>query len=395
MNHTHHLVTWAAVAALFASACVDPTQPEPSVEPAAEPEGPPTEIDLGTHYYEAEYIPAHFGVETEGQHLQQPLMTADNTPDDNRLTDSGAALGRVLFYDVNLSFNRTVSCSSCHLAEFGFSDDKVLSEGFEGGETGRHSMGLTNARFYDEGSFFWDQRAETLEDQVLMPFQDEVEMGMTLELVVERVEEQPYYEGLFADAFGDDEVTTDRISKALAQFVRSMISTRSKYDEGRAQVQNRRDPFPNFTEEENLGKMLFVSPPPLGGFACFICHQGEGFIAANATSNGLDPVITDRGYGKVTEDPLDEGTFKVPSLRNVAVRAPYMHDGRFASLEEVIDHYSEGINKNAPNLSGPFFGPSQFNMTPTEKAALIAFLNTLTDEAMLTDPKFADPFVYE
>jgi cytochrome c peroxidase len=154
----------------------------------------------------------------------------------------------------------------------------------------------------------------------------------------------------------------------------------------------------NFTDEENHGKFLFSSPPPLGGFACFICHQGEGFVAVAPTSNGLDAEVTDRGLGAVTESPNHEATFRVPSLRNVAVRAPYMHDGRFATLEDVIDHYSEGIEAS-PNLGAPFGVIDgvvpQINMTDEEKAALVAFLHTLTDEALLSDPKFGDPFVRE
>lgn len=354
------------------------------------------ELPATLYNYAAPTLPAHFDVESEGFHAQQPLSNTDNTPADNATTDEGATLGRVLFYDTNLSQNGTVSCASCHKAEFGFSDDRVLSLGFEGGETGRHSMGLTNARYYAAGHFFWDERAETLEDQVLMPFQDPVEMGMTLDEVVARVEGGSYYEGLFAAAFGDDAVTSERISRALAQFVRSMVSTTSRYDEGRAMAPARSNVFANFTDEENHGKFLFSAPPPRGGFGCFVCHQGEGMIPAEATSNGLDAEITDRGVGEVTGTARFEGTFKVPSLRNVAVRAPYMHDGRFGTLEEVIDHYSEGIQAS-PNLGAPFFatdgvGPV-LNMTDEEKSALVAFLRTLTDEAMLADPKFSDPFI--
>ncbi|MCP4504287.1 MAG: cytochrome-c peroxidase [Deltaproteobacteria bacterium] len=339
-------------------------------------------------------VPAHFGVESEGFHGQLPVVQTDNTPADNPSTDLGATLDRVLFYDVSLSANRTVSCASCHKPDAGFSDDRILSKGFEDGDTGRHSMGLTNARYYGQGRFFWDQRAATLEEQVLMPFQDPVEMGMTLETLLARPKEASYYPALFNDAFGDEEITTDRMSKALAQFVRSMVSVDSKYDEGHAQVNARSVDFPNFTAEENLGKKLFSAPPPLGGFGCFACHQGEAFVPQLATSNGLDAAITDQGFGEVTANAADDGTFKVPSLRNIGLTAPYMHDGRFATLEDVIDHYSEGI-QDSPNLSGPLFAARQFNMTPVEKSALVAFLHTLTDETLVNDPKFSDPFVTE
>lgn len=348
----------------------------------------PKELDN----YANPVIPPHFEVESERFHNQQPLISEDNTPADNPTTDAGATLGRVLFYDPNLSINQTVACASCHKAEFGFSDDKVLSEGFDKRETGRHSMGLTNARFYRNGKFFWDQRAATLEDQVLMPLQDEVEMGMTLELVVARVEDAKYYPELFQAAFGSTEVSEEKISKALAQFVRSMVSSGSRYDEGRALVASRRTDFPNFTTLENKGKFLFSNPPPRGGFGCFVCHQGEGFIGVQATSNGLDAdVSSDLGYGKVVDQVSRNGHFKVPSLRNIAVRPPFMHDGRFSNLDEVIEHYSTGVQAS-PNLQGPLFAGRQFNMTEEEKKSLVAFLKTLTDEEMLKDPKFSDPF---
>ncbi len=340
-------------------------------------------------------IPAYFSVETEGFHGQLPALKSDNTPSDNPITDAGATLGRVLFYDKKLSKNFTVSCSSCHKAAHGFSDERTLSEGFMRGETRRHSMGLTNARFYKPGHFFWDQRATTLEDQVLAPIQDLVEMGMTRDLLVERVEAAPYYPALFKAAFGDEKVSTVTISKALAQFVRSLISTTSKYDLGRAQVENRRDPFPNFSTLENEGKRLFSSPIPMGGFGCFACHQGEAFVAEEATSNGLDvDISSDIGYGQITRDPKTEGHFKVPSLKNVALRAPYMHDGRFSTLEEVVEHYSSGI-KSSPNLKPPLsiFGKERFLMNAEQKTAIVAFLKTLTDEKMVNDPKFSDPFV--
>lgn len=370
----------------------------------AAPEGEPAytaTLDLPeTPYnYANPEVPEHFRVETMFFHDQRAVMEEDNTPPDNPITDAGATLGRVLFYDKNLSANRTVACASCHKAELGFSDDRVLSMGFEGGETQRHSMGLTNARFYRQKGFFWDQRAETLEAQVLMPFQDEVEMGMTLDGLVARVGAGEYYPALFEAAFGDAEVTPERISAALAQFVRSLFSAGSKYDAGRAMVANRGAPFPNFTDEENAGKALFVQPPPRGGFACFVCHQGEAFIAQDVTNNGLDADFSmDRGYGGVTNNIRDGAKFKVPSLRNVALRAPYMHDGRFATLEEVIDHYSEGIQPN-PNLDPPFGvvngQATRINMSAAQKSALIAFLNTLTDLDMVNDPKFGDPFIAE
>lgn len=321
------------------------------------------------------------------------VMAADNTPFNNTITDDGATLGRVLFYDKNLSKNKTVACASCHQQVNGFSDPLVLSDGFEGGKTGRHSMGLINARFYNNGRFFWDERAASLEAQVLMPLQDPIEMGMTLDSVVKRVANLPYYPELFTNAFDDESVTSDRISRALAQYVRSIMSYQSRYDEGRAQVANPGLPFPNFTTQENQGKNLFFNPA-LGG--CAGCHGTEAFVAPGPRNNGLDATNTaDLGVGGITNNPAQAGLFKSPSLRNIALRAPYMHDGRFATLEEVIDHYSTGVQNN-PNLSAPLRQPNgtikRMNFTPAETAALLAFLNTLTDQALTNDEKFSDPF---
>jgi cytochrome c peroxidase len=316
-------------------------------------------------------------------------------------------LGRVLFYDRALSKNFTVACASCHKQADGFSDPLTLSEGFEGGETGRNSMGLSNARYYDSGRFFWDERADTLEDQVLMPIQDSVEMGLTLDELVARVDEQAFYGPLFADAFGDEDVTSERISLALAQFVRAILSYRSPYDEGRAMSDDILAPFANFSAEENEGKALFVSPQT----HCVVCHlaneapqPGEPpanqaiFMSNRPCNNGLDAGVDgdDEGVGGNTGAPPQVGQFKAPSLRNIALTGPYMHDGRFETLAEVIEHYNSGI-KLHPNLDPVLIGPNdqpiQMNLTPGEQAALAAFLGTLTDDALRTDPKFSDPFV--
>ncbi|MBO6515349.1 MAG: cytochrome-c peroxidase [Bacteroidia bacterium] len=349
------------------------------------------------HHFRVNAFPARY-------RFQFAAVESDNTPSDNPTTDAGATLGRVLFYEKMLSANSTIACASCHKQELGFSDNEVLSLGFEGGKTRRHSMGLANARFYDTGKFFWDERAGSLEEQVLMPFQDEVEMGLTLDDVVRIVSEQPYSSTLFTNAFGDDMITADRIAKALAQFIRSMVSFQAKYDLGRSQVASPLDDFPNFTEEENLGKELFYATN-LVAPSCASCHMSEAFVApllaengsTIATNNGLDAQSTDdQGVYESTLVNGHRGKFKVPSLRNIAVRPPYMHDGRFSSLEEVIDHYSTGI-QNHPTLQ-PFLRdnttnePVRFNFTPEQKSALVAFLKTLTDEDFLTETKFSDPF---
>ena len=340
--------------------------------------------------------------------FQHAASDLDNTPNHNTITNAGATLGRVLFYDKKLSANGTIACASCHLQSLGFSDANTLSVGFEGDLTRRHSMGIVNARFYESGKFFWDERADTLEDQVLMPFQDSVEMGLTLSELEEIVRNQSYYPTLFQDAFGDNTISSDRISRALAQFIRSIVSVTSQYDIERSQVNSPLLDFPGFTDQENLGKDLFFLPRTLDNgdtINCVGCHITEAFIrpvplsdlpTTNSVTNGLDAESTDdKGIYEATGNSDDIGKFKVPSLKNIAIRPPYMHDGRFVTLDEVIDHYSIGVQKHI-NLAHPLLGsdgePVKFNFTETEKEALIAFLNTLTDYDMISDVKYSNPF---
>lgn len=319
----------------------------------------------------------------------------DNTPNNNPVTDAGATLGRVLFYDLNLSANNTISCASCHLQEAGFSDPNALSEGFNGGLTGRNSMGLSNATYYDNGHFFWDERAESLEDQVLMPIQDAIEMGLSLEELEIKVRAQSYYPVLFEDVYGDEEITADKISIALSQFVRSIVSYQSKYDVGRAQVNDPEDNFSNFSDLENLGKRLFFS----NRTDCSNCHTSDLFVGDQARNNGLDAVLTDLGLGAVTGRDQDNGKFKTNSLRNIELTAPYMHDGRFETLEEVVDHYNTGIQNSATldnRLRGGGRGgnrnPVRMNLNNEERAALVAFMKTLTDPTLATKEKYSNPF---
>ncbi len=405
MKYTHY--TLFAIILLVFSSCNKDEGEYVLIE-----ENPLAELNLPENYFNYANIqlPSYYTTSEFPAQFQFQAVTAyDNTPTDNPITDAGATLGRVLFYDKKLSGNGTVSCASCHQAEHGFSDPNILSEGFDGGLTRRHSMGIVNARFYAGGQFFWDERAETLEEQVLMPFQDEIEMGLTLSQLVQIVNDQTYYPTLFNDAFGDETVTTGRISKVLAQFVRSLISVTSKYDQARAEVSSPVVGFPSFTSEENQGKQLFNAPRQLTNGVignCVGCHQTEAFVGpfpvtnfpltTFATTNGLDVTSTnDLGVNEATGNPNDIGKFKVPSLKNIAIRPPFMHDGRFATLEEVIDHYSNGI-QNHSSLIRPLVNDNgevgQFNFTQEEKDAIIAFLNTLTDEQMISDEKYSDPF---
>jgi cytochrome c peroxidase len=340
----------------------------------------------------------------------------NNTPSNNPLTDHGVTLGRVLFYDVNMSVNNTTSCASCHLQEFGFSDNKTKSEGFNGDHTFRNSMGFANAGFYSATNFFWDHRAATLEDQVLMPIEDPIEMGMTLEEIVEKLSALDYYKPLFENAFGSKQISTDRIAKALSQFVRSIYSFNSKYDEGIESTQNIFVDFPNFTDQENIGKDIFngkLTPEAIG--TCITCHMPNSvplhyeqpipenanqviFSGAEPDNIGLDLTldVEDNGVGAILEIPSLYGHFKSPSIRNIEVTGPYMHDGRIETLEELVEHYSTGVLAH-PYLSAHMKDgngdPRHLELTPEESAALVAFLKTLTDHELLTDEKFSNPFV--
>ncbi|MEJ0088468.1 MAG: cytochrome c peroxidase [Limisphaerales bacterium] len=340
--------------------------------------------------YAVPVLPASFSV--------NPILAEDNMPATNVTSNPGAMLGRVLFYDKRLSTNQTISCASCHVQANGFSDPRQFSIGYDGRPGTRNAMGLSNARWYQRRHFFWDERAATLEDQTLQPIQNPVEMAMTLDALTDRLAGEPFYTNLFAQAFGSPAVTTSRISLALAQFVRSIISTQSKYDLG---VTNN---FANFTPQENLGRQIFlgqVGNPPA---TCAACHSTDNFVPTiTLNNNGLEFPFVDLRVGGVTGVAAQNGLFKVPSLRNIELTAPYMHDGRFTNLEQVVEFYNSGVVNN-PNLSPPLRMPTppgqppgpplRLNLSPPQKAALVAFLKTLTDTNLVTDAKLSDPFNY-
>jgi cytochrome c peroxidase len=311
-----------------------------------------------------------------------PIIATDNSPVGNPITDAGATLGRVLFHDVRLSANDRISCSSCHLQSLGFSDSARLSLGFQGGHTARHASGLTNARFYQRARFFWDERAASLEVQVLTPVQDTIEMGMRLDALVAKLAAAPYYAPLFRSAFGTSDITSDRVSRALAQYVRAMTSTASKFDRALGAAPPGGPPnFASFTAQEQQGEALFRSA------GCVRCHATNGQVSDDVHNNGLDATITDAGAGG--------GRFKAPSLRNVALRAPYMHDGRFVTLRQVIDFYDNGV-QGSPNLDARLRGPNgvpvRLGLSAAEKNALVAFLGTLTDSTLVTASRFSNPY---
>jgi cytochrome c peroxidase len=303
-----------------------------------------------------------------------------NIPRDNPITDHGATLGRVLFYDKRLSANDTTACATCHLQEYAFSDPEQFSTGFAGAKTPRNAMGLANGRFFQADHFFWDARVKALEELILLPIQSPIEMGSTLEQAVGKVAAAPFYPPLFAKAFGSPAVTPDRIARAMAQFIRAMVSYQSRFDAGIATG------FRNFTGQERFGLQLFKAQR----VRCGLCHKTDTQILNFPRNNGLDLVYADKGVGATTGDGFDHGRFKPPSLRNVALTGPYMHDGRFATLQDVLKHYSSGIQSHK-NLDS-FLPEKGVNLTDRQRDAIEAFLHTLTDPAFINDPKFSDPF---
>lgn len=335
------------------------------------------------------------------------LSSMDNMPVTNPTTDAGATLGRYLFYDKDLSSTRRLSCSSCHIQRFGFSDTARFSLKFDGTRTRRNSPSLAHLRFQRDGQFFWDNRAATLEEQPNGPFFGG-EMGMTASTLVNRVKGKSYYKSMFTAAFGSSTVTAERINRALAQFMRSMNTFGSKYRYGVDHTTGNPEttPFVNFTAQENQGKDLFMD---ITRGNCQACHTRNVMVQQGAQNIGLDLAYADNGVGAVTGATGQNGKFSVPSLVNVALTAPYMHDGRFRTLEEVVNFYSDSV-KAHPNLSGFLrtIIPGTINpnnntcdtcppriphYSATEKAALVAFLRTLTDTVLTTDIRWSNPYV--
>lgn len=328
-------------------------------------------------------------------HISNTLL--DNTPMDNPTTDAGATLGRVLFYDPQLSINNRISCGSCHSQDKAFADGNQFSQGFANKITDRNSPPVVNCAH--QSGFFWDLRASTLEEMVMMPIENHVEMGLeNFDNLAEKLAMLDYYPQLFQNAFGSSEINQDRISKALAQFLRAMRSYESKYDEG-VDIE-----FFNFSAQELAGQELFDE------VGCDNCHGGMNFSgwSGGFANIGLDEVYEDPGLGGVEPNPNNpffgegmEGYFKIPTLRNIEFTAPYMHDGRFETLLDVINHYDHGVQphynlhytlQDDPGNSGGVV-PKQMNLTESEKEALIAFLRTLSDYNYMSDERFSNPFV--
>ncbi len=288
-------------------------------------------------------------------------------PADNPMTVEGVDLGKKLFFDPILSIDSTKACGSCHLPNASFTDNDQFSEGV-GGVTGRNSMHIVNAGWMS--ALFWDGRAESLEAQALQPVANQVEMGETWDHVEEKLGRHPDYPILFAASFGDGEITRDRVVKAIAQFERTLVSSESGFDD----FLNGKD---NYTEEEERGFELFNNETG----DCFHCHGTVLLTDNQFHNNGLDEVPADSGLAAITGNSFDLGKFKSPSLRNVEFTAPYMHDGRFQTLEEVLQFYSDGFHRTAK--TDPLIRARRHTLTAEEQSAIVAFLKTFTDRKFL------------
>ena len=328
----------------------------------------------------------------------------------NPITDKKATLGRVLFYDKNLSIDNTVACASCHQQQFAFGDPVVPSKGVEGGTTGRHSMRLINTRFSSELRFFWDERAPSLELQTTQPIKDHAEMGFSgqngrpeFNSVISKLQNIPYYKEFFQFVYNDQIITETRMQECLSQFIRSIQSFDAKYDAGRSLVGNDGQPFPNFSEQENQGKQLFLAPPQFGpngvrtggGAGCAGCHRPPEFdIDPNSRNNGITATIIGG-----TQDFTNT---RSPSLRDLTNNAgnantPMMHNGSITTLRNMILHYNtinriDGNNNLDPRLT-PGGNPQRLQLTENEINAMIAFLQTLTGSNVYSNKKWSDPFL--
>ena len=359
-------------------------------------------------------VAAAFGNNIDLNHLDNyanqvvpAYITKDNTQG-NTITDKGATLGRVLFYDKKLSSNNTISCASCHIQSRAFSDSLVVSLGVNG-TTARHTMRLVNARFGNEKKFFWDKRAPTLEFQTTQPIRNHTEMGYSglngdpsINDLITKLSAIGYYQELFQFVYGSPEITEDKIQLALAQFVRSIQSFDSRYDIGRAQTTDDVLSFPNLTSEENKGKRLFMTLPVFdatgkrttGGIGCVACHNAPEFdIDPNAKNNGI--------LGTIGSNAMDITVVRAPSLRDLTqtngkLNGPLMHTGIITTLQNVLDHYGLMNVATANTNLDPRLVPNGFgqdlNMSSQEINSVIAFLKTLAGTNVYTDPKWSNPF---
>lgn len=302
-------------------------------------------------------------------HIQADLVLNDNTPNNNQLTNDGATLGRVLFYDKKLSRNNTVSCGSCHQQQFAFDDNVALSKGLDGGSTTRNSMAILNLRFYRSGRMFWDERAATLESQALQPIQNHIEMDLTLTQLESRVRAISYYPALFLKAFGTATIDSVRIARALAQFERSIVTYQAKYDKVKQGLET-------FTAAEAAGEQLFVNALTPNN-TCASCHTPPMFLTSNPVQGFSLTDASDLGIN-------NQRRFKSGSLRNISNRSSLFHNGSVVDLRTML-------NSNTPG--SPIANIPAHSIGPQNVPNMLAFLSTLTDNTILTDPKFSNPFL--
>ncbi len=327
---------------------------------------------------------------------QSTGFPAPNIPADNPITEARSQLGRKLFYDKLLSSDQTISCASCHVQSDGFADENQFSTGVGGAVGGRQGMAIFNLAWHN-GGFFWDGRAATLREQAVGPIENPLEMNETLSNVVTKLTNSSEYPLMFAEAFGDANITADRIGLALENFMLTIVSNDSKYDQFLAGMAT-------LTESEERGRRLFfgIGPNNMNGPGggpqaranCVQCHGGANFDSPQFFNVGLDSDanISDIGREEVTGNPADRGKFKTTSLRNIAVTGPYMHDGRFSTLEQVLQFYNNGINASstlAPQLQNA--AENGMGLNAQDRQDIINFLNTLTDQTYLNNPDYSDP----
>lgn len=314
-------------------------------------------------------------------------------PEDNPLTVEGVELGRKLFYEEKLSGDNSMNCAACHAPSAAFSDPNQFSTGIDGVQGTRNSMALVNLGY--QNFFLWDGRAATLEEQILDPVSNPIELHEDWKTAVAELRNDVQYKNLFYKAFGVEVFDSTHVSKAIAQFLRTMISGESKYDimykfENGLPLSSQEEViWQNISNEEWAGFDLFKS---LNGADCIHCHSGPLAQVQKFSNNGLDGAFSDLGREEVTGNVNDRGKFKVPTLRNIALSGPYMHDGRFQTLDEVIDHYSSGVIQS-PTLDPlmEFASQGGVQLDDFEKGLLKDFLNTLTDYNFINNPAFSDP----
>ena len=320
--------------------------------------------------------------------LMNNTLPPVNLPGDNPLTVQKVKLGKMLFFETALSLDNSISCASCHDQTFGFSDPNQFSEGVGGAMGTRQSMAIVNMAWNSNG-FFWDGRAQLLRHQSLLPIQDPLEMKESLPNVIQKLSGIEKYRNQFIRAFGTSEITSERISLALENFMFSIVSDNSKYDQYLAGTAT-------LTESEERGRILFFGEynpffPDISGADCAHCHAGNNFENDLYMNNGLDTdaQFIDFGRENATGNVSDRAKFKIPTLRNIEVTGPYMHDGRFTTLEEVIEHYNNGV-QNSSTVDPALLGTTSTGLMldAQEKIDLVNFLKTLTDYTFLNNPEY-------